>query len=127
MTQDPPDETTASTGRSPRASGLVPPVSVSVAGQDGPEVPQEGTDTPPPAQRPMADLWGRLSGPWTRVFRIVYPDGFTLDGAQFPSGRCVVDDTVNGLVGAATDIEHLALRRPGDRIEWAANPYGVAP
>lgn len=56
---------------------------------------------------------------FARAFRIVYPDGFTLDGAQFPSGRCVVDDETSGLVEAATDIDQLRIRRPGDRIEWA--------
>lgn len=58
---------------------------------------------------------------YARGFRLVYPDGYAIDGVQFPSGRCVLDDE-SGLVEAAVDIDSLSLRRPGDRIEWADSP-----
>jgi hypothetical protein len=67
----------------------------------------------------VAEQWTAEDPEFARAFRVVYPDGFTLDGAQFPSGRCVVDDRGGGLVEAATDIDSLGVRRPGDRIEWA--------
>jgi hypothetical protein len=56
---------------------------------------------------------------FTRGFKLVYPDGYVLHGAQFPSGRCVLDDDFSGLVGAAISIDKLPQRRPGDRIVWA--------
>jgi len=58
------------------------------------------------------------SDEFAQGFRLVYPDGYYLHGARFPSGRCVLDDEVGGLVAAAVDIDHLSFRRPGDRIEW---------
>lgn len=57
-----------------------------------------------------------------RVFRVVYPDGYTLHGVQFPSGRCILDDTLTGLVEAATAIEHLKLPGKYGAIEWEAVP-----
>lgn len=53
-----------------------------------------------------------------RVFRVVYPDGYVLHGVQFPSGRCILDDTLTGLVEAATAIEHLKLPGKYGVIEW---------
>lgn len=57
-----------------------------------------------------------------RVFRVVYPDGYVLHGVQFPSGRCILDDTHSGLVEAATAIEYLKLPGKYGAIEWLAVP-----
>ena len=56
----------------------------------------------------------------TRSFRIVYPDGRTLHGAQFPNGHVIVADNEHGLWDAATAIEHLASRAADlrGRVEW---------
>jgi hypothetical protein len=66
---------------------------------------------------------------FARAFRITYPDGFTLDGVRFPSGRCVVDcdcrDTpavgtaADRLIEAATSFEHLTSIGPLAVVEWA--------
>lgn len=57
---------------------------------------------------------------WSKAFRITLHTGFTLDGVQFPSGRCVVDDPEWGLVHAATSLEDLEYVKanPDVVIEW---------
>lgn len=49
--------------------------------------------------------------PFTRGFRIEFPDGFHVDGAQFPSGRVVLDDVTTGLIEAAVSLDDLATLR----------------
>ncbi|MGW1295130.1 hypothetical protein [Streptomyces sp. NPDC002533] len=59
--------------------------------------------------------------PFTRGFRLIQRDGHALDGAEFPSGRCVVlDDPEHGLATVAVAVDEL-LRGGyhGARIEWA--------
>lgn len=57
---------------------------------------------------------------WSKAFRILLPTGFTLDGIQFPSGRCVVDDPEGGLVYAAVSVEELQPVKDNQNvvIEW---------
>lgn len=63
----------------------------------------------------------------TRGFRIVFPDGYVLHGAQFPSGRCVLDDTHSGLIEASVSIAMLPMaQKPLARIEWG-DGAGVSP
>lgn len=65
-----------------------------------------------------------MTQPMARGFRIVYPDGYVIDGAQFPSGRCVLDDPTSGLIEAAVSFDELPLvkRTLGGaqigRVEW---------
>lgn len=54
--------------------------------------------------------------PFARGFRLQMADGRTLDGAQFPSGRCVVDDPDVGLITATTEV---VIRTEEARVEWA--------
>lgn len=54
----------------------------------------------------------------SRTFRVIYPDGYTLHGVQFASGRCVLDDDVSGLVEAAMQLGDLKLVNALARIEW---------
>lgn len=58
---------------------------------------------------------------YTRGFKIVFPDRYEVDGAQFPSGRCVLDDSTSGLVQAAVSLEELPLVRdyPLGQVVWA--------
>lgn len=58
-----------------------------------------------------------MASEWVRAFRVLLPGGGHWHGAQFPSGRCVVDNDRTGLVDAATDIHELRLPQ-GARIEW---------
>lgn len=45
---------------------------------------------------------------WVKPFRIAFSnDSSSLDGAQFPSGRVVVDDQTAGLVAATVSLEEL--------------------
>lgn len=62
-----------------------------------------------------------------RTFTVTFPDGHVLHGVQFPSGRCVLDDSFNGLVEAATAFENLKL--PGDHgsVEWAGTSTAGGP
>lgn len=55
----------------------------------------------------------------TRGFRMVFPDGYVLHGAQFPSGRCVLDDTHSGLVHGSVSLAQVQAMWPLARIEWA--------
>ncbi len=69
-------------------------------------------------------LVGLSADGFARGFRLVQPDGRTLDGAVFPSGRCfVLDDGEYGLATVAVSVEEL-LRGGyhGARIEWADQP-----
>ncbi|MFD8866045.1 hypothetical protein ACFV1F_17000 [Streptomyces sp. NPDC059590] len=60
---------------------------------------------------------------FARGFRLHLPDGRTLDGAQFPSGRCVLDDPERGLVTAAVSIEALLEgESESARVEWPDQP-----
>lgn len=60
---------------------------------------------------------------FTRGFRLHLPDGRTLDGAQFPSGRCVLDDPGLGLIKAAVSVEALLEGELSDaRVEWPDQP-----
>lgn len=57
--------------------------------------------------------------PFTLGFRLHYGHGQILDGALFPSGRClVVDDPEDGLVSAASSLDNLLRGYPDARIEW---------
>lgn len=70
----------------------------------------------PPDQAKLRDLEAQYS----RGFRIVYPDGFVLHGTQFPSGRCIVDDLVTGLIEAAVSLEALSqMQNPLARVHWS--------
>lgn len=57
---------------------------------------------------------------WTKAFRIIYSDGYTLDGAQFPQGVCVLADRVSGLKTAAISFDQLQLKEfsEGVKVEW---------
>lgn len=55
---------------------------------------------------------------FARAFKVSYPDGPTLDGVQFPSGRYVVDNPKRGFVRGAVSFEELELP-PGYELEWA--------
>ncbi|MFE9300555.1 hypothetical protein [Streptomyces sp. NPDC006856] len=65
-------------------------------------------------------LTGLTGGGFARGFRLVQADGRALDGAVFPSGRCIVlDDPEYGLATVAVSVEELL--RGGyhsARIEW---------
>lgn len=64
----------------------------------------------------------------TRTFTVRFADGYVLHGVQFPSGRCVLDDSFNGLVEAATAFENLQLPSAHSVVEWAdAGPAVGAP
>ncbi|MEW2631810.1 hypothetical protein AB0903_09155 [Streptomyces sp. NPDC048389] len=64
-----------------------------------------------PEAVPVADF--------TRGFRLHLRHGQILDGAAFPSGRClVIDDPEFGLASAAASEEDLLRGYPGARIEW---------
>lgn len=56
-----------------------------------------------------------------RPFWLIHDNGDVLHGAQFPSGRVVVDSE-HHLVNAATDIDHLSTG-DGWRIEWPAEDH----
>lgn len=60
-------------------------------------------------------------GEFARAFKVTFPDGFYVDGVQFPSGRCVLDDNVSGLIQAATSLEELPMVRdyPLSTVVWA--------
>lgn len=59
---------------------------------------------------------------FTRGFRLHLPDGRTLDGAEFPSGRCVVENLEHDIWLAALSVDVLTEESfPGARIEWAAD------
>lgn len=57
-------------------------------------------------------------GGFARAFKVTYPDGTVHSGAQFPSGRCVLDAAPNGLIHAAAVFAHLRLP-PDAEVEWA--------
>lgn len=63
-----------------------------------------------------------MPGPdFTRGFRLHLRDGQVLDGAAFPSGRCLVmDDPEFGLATVAVSEEELLRGYPDSRIEWPA-------
>jgi hypothetical protein len=60
---------------------------------------------------------------FARGFRLTFPDGTQLDGAQFPSGLVVTAHRDEGLRTAAISIGHLFDGVvPADvRIEWDPN------
>ena len=62
---------------------------------------------------------------WTKAFRIAFPDGFTMDGAQFPQGICVLADRVSGLSTAAFSLEDLPQLKdfPEATVEWASDHF----
>jgi crotonobetainyl-CoA:carnitine CoA-transferase CaiB-like acyl-CoA transferase len=56
---------------------------------------------------------------FARGFRLHLSHGQVLDGAAFPSGRClVIDDPEFGLASAAASEEELLRGYPDARIEW---------
>jgi hypothetical protein len=56
---------------------------------------------------------------FTRGFRLHLRGGQVLDGAAFPSGRClVIDDPQFGLASVAASEEELLRGYPDARIEW---------
>lgn len=59
--------------------------------------------------------------PATRVFTLHMPDGAVLHGAQFPSGRCVVDDTQNGLVEGAVTYDDLQTAKAAVCVDWESD------
>lgn len=71
------------------------------------------------------------SGPevrWSRAFRIVLPDYTVLDGIQFPSGRCVVDDPSRGQIHMAISLEELppVKENPDAVIGWEPTGHMTA-
>jgi hypothetical protein len=65
---------------------------------------------------------------FTRGFRLHLRHGQVLDGAMFPSGRCLVlDDPHFGLASAAASEEELLRGYPEARIEWPAEDAAAAP
>ncbi|MFJ6841397.1 hypothetical protein ACIQRE_01870 [Streptomyces griseoluteus] len=55
---------------------------------------------------------------FTRGFRLQLEGGRHLDGAEFPSGRVLVDDPEAGLATAAVSLDELLKVYPGARVEW---------
>jgi hypothetical protein len=56
---------------------------------------------------------------FARGFRLHLRHGQVLDGAAFPSGRClVIDDPQFGLASVAASEEDLLRGYAGSRIEW---------
>lgn len=56
---------------------------------------------------------------FTRGFRLHLRGGQVLDGAAFPSGRClVIDDPQFGLASVAASEKELLRGYPDARIEW---------
>ncbi|MFE9737320.1 hypothetical protein [Streptomyces sp. NPDC006477] len=59
--------------------------------------------------------------PFTVGFRLHLRHGAPLDGALFPSGRClVVEDAEAGLITAAPSLDDLTRAYPDAHIEWPA-------
>ncbi|MFJ3786968.1 hypothetical protein [Streptomyces sp. NPDC090093] len=57
--------------------------------------------------------------PFTAGFRLHQRHGKPLDGALFPSGRCIVaEDVEAGLITAAPSLDDLVRGYPDARIEW---------
>ncbi|WP_073915767.1 hypothetical protein [Streptomyces sp. CB02009] len=57
--------------------------------------------------------------PFVVGFRLHLRQGRALDGALFPSGRClVVEDGAGGLITAALSIDDLVRGYPDARVEW---------
>jgi len=58
---------------------------------------------------------------YARGFRLVTPDGDFYDGAQYPSGRVVLDHPERGLVAAAVSVDALLERAglTGSSVYWA--------
>lgn len=56
---------------------------------------------------------------WARPFNVTRADGIVLHGAQFPSGRVLLDgDEEAGVYPTmATGMEHLELP-PGSTVDW---------
>lgn len=60
-----------------------------------------------------------MTMPYARAFRITFVDGFVVDGAQFPSGRCVTDVDSFGLWRAATTFAELPDPGKFATVTWA--------
>lgn len=54
---------------------------------------------------------------FTRGFRLHAANGDTYDGAEFPSGRVVIDHADYGLMDVATSLDALLEVFPGARVE----------
>lgn len=64
---------------------------------------------------------------FARPFRLHLGHGQVLDGACFPSGKClVIDDPDFGIASAATTTDDLVRGYPGSRIEWAPDQSATA-